>query len=53
MIENRFILSAGHGVNVIYSLLHLKILAMTVSMEDLKNFRQTGSKTTCDILNME
>ncbi len=41
--RDRFILSAGHGSMLIYSLLHLT--GYDVTMEDLKNFRQTGSKT--------
>ncbi|GAB5408362.1 MAG: transketolase [Balneolaceae bacterium] len=41
--RDRFILSAGHGSMFIYSLLHLT--GYDVSMHDLKNFRQIGSKT--------
>ncbi|MCG8373197.1 MAG: hypothetical protein MI700_06670 [Balneolales bacterium] len=41
--RDRFILSAGHGSMLIYSLLHLT--GYDVSMDDLKNFRQTMSKT--------
>ncbi|HFC00523.1 MAG TPA: transketolase [Phaeodactylibacter sp.] len=41
--RDRFILSAGHGSMLIYSLLHL--YGYEVSLNDLKNFRQWGSKT--------
>ena len=41
--RDRFILSAGHGSMLNYTLLHL--YGFDVSMEDLKNFRQLGSKT--------
>ncbi|WP_078392890.1 transketolase [Shouchella patagoniensis] len=41
--RDRFILSAGHGSMLLYSLLHLT--GHDISMEDLKAFRQLGSKT--------
>lgn len=41
--RDRFVLSAGHGSMLLYSLLHL--FGYDVSMEDLKDFRQWGSKT--------
>ncbi|BDR64277.1 transketolase [Clostridium tetani] len=41
--RDRFVLSAGHGSMLIYSLLHLFNYGLT--MEDLKDFRQWGSKT--------
>lgn len=40
--RDRFILSAGHGSAMLYSLLHLS--GYDVSMDDLKDFRQLGSK---------
>lgn len=41
--RDRFVLSAGHGSMLLYSLLHLFEYGLT--MEDLKQFRQLGSKT--------
>ncbi|GGJ56818.1 transketolase [Anoxybacillus voinovskiensis] len=41
--RDRFVLSAGHGSMLLYSLLHLS--GYEVSMEDIKQFRQWGSKT--------
>lgn len=41
--RDRFILSAGHGSAMLYSLLHLS--GYQVSTDDLKNFRQWDSKT--------
>ncbi|MFC0525012.1 transketolase [Pontibacillus salicampi] len=41
--RDRFVLSAGHGSMLLYSLLHLS--GYNVTMEDLKEFRQWGSKT--------
>lgn len=41
--RDRFVLSNGHGSMLQYGLLHL--LGYDVSMEELKNFRQLGSKT--------
>ncbi|MEQ8404563.1 MAG: transketolase [Oceanicaulis sp.] len=42
--RDRFVLSAGHGSMLIYSILHL-IGVEGVTLEELKNFRQLGSKT--------
>ncbi|MEC5422600.1 transketolase [Virgibacillus sp. C22-A2] len=41
--RDRFVLSAGHGSMLLYSLLHLS--GYNVTMNDLKNFRQWDSKT--------
>lgn len=43
MNRDRFILSAGHGSAMLYSLLHLA--GYNVSIDDLKKFRQWGSRT--------
>ncbi len=40
--RDRFVLSAGHGSNLLYNLLHLS--GFDVSIDDLKNSRQWGSK---------
>ena len=40
--RDRFVLSAGHGSMLIYSLLHLAGYAAP-TMEDIRNFRQIGS----------
>jgi transketolase len=41
--RDRFVLSAGHGSMLLYSLLHLT--GYDVSLDDIRQFRQWGSKT--------
>ena len=41
--RDRFVLSAGHGSALLYSLLHLT--GYDLSLEDLREFRQWGSRT--------
>jgi transketolase len=43
MDRDRFVLSAGHGSMLLYSLLHLA--GYDLALEDLKKFRQLGSRT--------
>ena len=41
--RDRFVLSAGHGSALLYSLLYL--FGFPLTLDDLKSFRQLGSKT--------
>ncbi|HUI11240.1 MAG TPA: transketolase [Bacteroidota bacterium] len=41
--RDRFVLSAGHGCMLLYSLLHLT--GYDLALDELKNFRQWGSRT--------
>ena len=41
--RDRFVLSAGHGCMLLYSLLHLS--GYDLSLDDIRSFRQLGSKT--------
>jgi transketolase len=41
--RDRFVLSAGHGSMLLYALLHLT--GYELSLDELRNFRQWGSKT--------
>lgn len=41
--RDRFVLSAGHGSMLLYSLLHLT--GYDLSLDDIRNFRQWGSRT--------
>lgn len=41
--RDRFVLSAGHGSMLLYAMLHL--MKYDVTIDDLKNFRQWGSRT--------
>lgn len=41
--RDRFVLSGGHASMLLYSLLHLT--GYDISLDDIKNFRQWGSKT--------
>ena len=42
--RDRFVLSAGHASMLLYSTLHLA--GFDISIDDIKNFRQFGSKTS-------
>lgn len=48
--RDRFVLSAGHGSMLLYSMLHLS--GYNLSIEDLKQFRQWEAKHL-DILNLD
>ncbi|MDR2183799.1 MAG: transketolase [Clostridiales bacterium] len=41
--RDRFVLSAGHGSTLLYSLLH--VFGYKLSLDDLRRFRKTGSAT--------
>ncbi len=41
--RDRFVLSAGHGSMLLYSLLHFN--GFDISLDEIQNFRQLGSKT--------
>lgn len=41
--RDRFVMSAGHGSSLLYSMLHL--FGYGVSMKDIESFRQWGSRT--------
>lgn len=42
--RDRFVLSAGHASMLLYSMLHLTGVAGGISLDDIKQFRQLGSK---------
>ncbi|MGO7969314.1 transketolase, partial [Rhizobium ruizarguesonis] len=44
--RDRFVLSACHGSMLLYSVLYLTCYP-DMTIEDLKQFRQLGSKTAC------
>ncbi len=44
VLRDRFVLSAGHGSALYYTLLHY--MGYNISMDDLKNFRKLGSITS-------